>query len=462
VHYVKALGVGGGDLDGRPVRQRALAQAQGAGEAAPVPEDEARRRAWMDRQTREFTIPRALGVNIYCAGRGDERVTCLRHLAAVPPVSSASTPMGTYQPAPYVLPGLAARTADDPESAIRRARIASAFLCLGLVGLALAVMARGGREGVLSTLGLVTALTPAVLLTATTLNPSGPEIAGSIAFASGLLAVTRPGGRWWGAWAAVGLGGVCLAGSRSFGPLFVALGLVFVAALGRRAGLRAALAPPRAPASVAATVVLVAAAFNVAWEASKQPHERAGRADIRAGIDDAWEARSSLGEQAVGVFGRALDVDMPTVLYLGWAALFLGVLGWAIRLGSRREGLVLAGTMAVVLLSVFALSIGVRPTGFPAQARHLLPLAVLVPIGAGEVLRRHAAQVPPATARLALLGAVGLAAAVHLGAWFVNARAWEGWSPPLSWGVWAGALVFAAAAALGATAAGGSAAPGSR
>ena len=152
------------------------------------------------------------------------------------------------------------------------------------------------------------------------------------------------------------------------------------------------------------------------------------RCDVfHPGISDAWQALPSLGEQAVGVFGRAVDLDMPTVLYLAWAALLLGVLGWAIRLGSRRERLILAGTVAVVLLSPFVLSVGVRPTGFPVQARHLLPLAVLVPIGAGEVLRRHAAQVPPATARLALLGAVGLAAAVHLGAWFVNARAWEGW-----------------------------------
>jgi hypothetical protein len=96
------------------------------------------------------------------------------------------------------------------------------------------------------------------------------------------------------------------------------------------------------------------------------------------------------------------------------------------------------------------------------QARHVLPLAVLLPIGAGEVLRRHMAEISAATARRALIAAITSAATVHVAAWYVNARVWSGspdgpgflfsrsaWSPPLSWILWAGALLVAAAALLG-------------
>jgi hypothetical protein len=140
----------------------------------------------------------------------------------------------------------------------------------------------------------------------------------------------------------------------------------------------------------------------------------------------------------VWVFGAALDVPLPEVIYLAWAALLLGLVGAAIRLGGRRERLVLVATAGAVVLSVFVLAIAVRPTGFPAQARHLLPLALMLPLGAGEVLRRHAAKVSERAARGALLGAVAVAVPAHLTAWYVNARAWSG------------ALVGAAAAAVAA------------
>jgi hypothetical protein len=289
------------------------------------------------------------------------------------------------------------------------------------------------------------------------------RLAGSICFIAGLLTVTRPDGRWWAAWTAVAAGGACLATSRSFGPLFVLLAVVFVALLVGRTGLRTAVALPRAPAVVAAGVVGAAAAWNVYWELTQQTHPGAGRSDIRPGITDAWEHLPLLGRQAVGVFGAALDVPLPEVIYLTWAALLLGLVGAAIRLGGRRERLVLVATAGAVVLSVFVLAIAVRPTGFPAQARHLLPLALMLPLGAGEVLRRHAAKVSERAARGALLGAVAVAVPVHLTAWYVNARAWSGdpsepgfllsdvaYSPPLSWLVWCAALLGAAAAAVAA------------
>jgi hypothetical protein len=165
----------------------------------------------------------------------------------------------------------------------------------------------------------------------------------------------------------------------------------------------------------------------------------------------------------VGVFGTGLDVIMPTPVYLAWALLLLGVVGLAVITGDRHEKLVLGGFVLAVLGLVFVLSIAVRPTGFSIQARHLLPAVVLLPLVAGEVLRRHAADLSGRTVRSTLLGAVAIAAAVHLAAWYLNARAWSigatgpdflvsdaAWSPPGSWIPWVVALVVATTASLAA------------
>ena len=216
-HYVKALGVGGGEWAGRAVRPHpvtgsdlanleALLRARAQRPVAGPSREDARQLAWMRRQTREFTIPRALGVNLLCDPRGPARMSCLDELRASPPVPYATTPMGTYQPLPYVLPGVVTRTAGDPVTAVRIARLAFAALCLGLIALAAAVVVSGGAGGTIAALGLVASLSPAVLLIVVSINPSGLEVAGAICFAAGLLAVTRPGGRWWAAWTAVGMG----------------------------------------------------------------------------------------------------------------------------------------------------------------------------------------------------------------------------------------------------------------
>ena len=67
------------------------------------------------------------------------------------------------------------------------------------------------------------------------------------------------------------------------------------------------------------------------------------------------------------MFGTGLDVVMPTPVYLAWAVLVLGVVGLAAIIGEGREKGVLGGCVLVVLGLVVALSIAVRPTGFPSR-----------------------------------------------------------------------------------------------
>ena len=200
-HYIKALGVGGGELAGRPVGSRpisredlarleALIRSEAARPVAAPSDAELRRLTWMRRQARDFTIPPELGVNIHCVPRGPARHTCLDLLREPADVPYASTPMGTYQPLPYLLPGVVSRAAGDPVTAIRIARLASGALCLGLIALAAVVTAKRRVGGTVALLGLVAISSPAVLMISVAINPSGSEIAGGVCFASGLFAVT--------------------------------------------------------------------------------------------------------------------------------------------------------------------------------------------------------------------------------------------------------------------------------
>jgi Predicted membrane protein (DUF2142) len=159
-HYIKALGVGGGELGGRSPSKRRDASlnqedyanlaaliraAQTNGRADRPTGREAVRLAWMSRQTRRFSIPAGLAVNALCPSTGVRRATCLDDIRGSPSATAAATPMGTYMPLPYVLPGLAARAGGDPITAIRLGRVTSAVLCLGLI--ALAAPRRSGTAG---------------------------------------------------------------------------------------------------------------------------------------------------------------------------------------------------------------------------------------------------------------------------------------------------------------------------
>ena len=93
--------------------------------------------------------------------------------------------------------------------------------------------------------------------------------------------------------------------------------------------------------------------------------------------------------------------------------------------------------------------------GFGAQGRHVLPVLVLVPLWAGEILRRRPEGLAWLLPAAGVLWAAGQAVA-----WLANARraavgtdgSWwffgaAEWSPPGGWWVWA--VLAAAGAALG-------------
>jgi len=321
--------------------------------------------------------------------------------------------------------------------------------------------------------GLLAAVTPAVVFVSSSLSANGLEIAAGLCFMAAMVRMARDRGspRW--VWAVAGVSGVVMPLARITGLVWVSLGvLVPVALIGARPAV-AIVGRAGRKAVVAVAAVGVAMASSLVWELAVQPHPMRG---IGTAIRDVpGEARllPVILDEAIGVFGW-LDTRMSRPAYLLWKALLLGLIVMALVVADRRQRLVIAG----VVLAGAAVTVGVgvlnRPTGFGAQGRYVLPFLVVVPLVAGEVLfagrnrlaiqfNRRAGRtnwVPPVVAVIVAL--------VHVDAWYTNARryavglpgprnfvAQAAWAPPLGWVVWivvvglgAGALVTAGLAGL--------------
>jgi hypothetical protein len=131
-------------------------------------------------------------------------------------------------------------------------------------------------------------------------------------------------------------------------------------------------------------------------------------------------------------------------------------------LARRRERiLLLSAAVACVVVPLVLHAVLKASAGITLQGRHILPLLVLVPLLAGEMILRGR---PAAALSRRLTWLVVPAAGVQVVAWYDNAhRAAVGqdgplaffahaqWRPPAGWYVWI-VLVIIAAASLAATA----------
>lgn len=460
-HYLKALATGRGQWVGRPVSTRADWQ-------PPPPYDRPEAKTnlaqlrWLQQTTRVVDVEPALSPGAFAcnAFRPDATAACLRSPAA----PSAETSVAAYPPFLYVLPGLLMRTAQNAPSALLLGRLASAALSLGLLAGAV-FMLWSARAPALSLLGVLVAVTPMVLFLTAELSANGPEIASGICFFAALLRLTRAHSASHAVWVALIASVVVLILSRQLGPLWVALGgVLFVSALGARAswarvwrgGRTARLVLPTAGAAIV---------LNLAWELSVRaasPLEVARLpGDLLGTLGELRWLVPALVRQGMGVFGW-LDADMPFAGYLVWTAMVLMLLGAAFRVGSRRDRWTLALIVAAGLLLTVAVSaLLMQPIGFRPQARQLLPVAVALPLVAGEVLLRQG----PRFASLRLINLVFffalLGGAVQGLGWYANAHRqavgvsgpWlflgqAQWSPPLGWFFWLLAVVLACLAVV--------------
>jgi hypothetical protein len=358
-HYARAIG---GPGVGAP------AKASLGGNAQQI--------AWTNQATRAVTIPDGLAptsVGCYIFDPRKPAMTC--------PGARAGrfvTPVGTYEPLPYLLPALAMKPASTPNTALMLGRIASALAAGALLLVALALLYD-------SPLGLVVAVTPMVLFCASLLNGSGLEIAAAVAFSAALAKRS---------WRAVALSGAILALSRSAGPVWVVfIGLLF--------------AGWRAPRWTLAALGLAIVANRV-WEAVYGPDLMLGVANARHTIGPAFEEWWRASIDLVGKFGY-LEIHVPLWAALAWLALAVALIALALPRAPMRVGAALA--LALLFPPLFWL-VQYRHTGFDLQGRQMLPLLVALPILCGSLIDQ----------RRLLPIALVVTGPIQFVAWYVNAR----------------------------------------
>jgi Predicted membrane protein (DUF2142) len=370
------------------------------------------------------------------------------------------TDLGTYQPFVFVGPGLVGRLGSGPASADRLARLASALFCLALIACAIFLL-WVPRAGAVPLLGILVALTPmAIFVWSASLTGSGPEIAGGICTVAALLRLTRPGPMpAWG-WLGLAAGALALCASRSLGPVLLAVVVALVALFAGGTSLLARFREGGRAALAATVVVGAGCAANLVWQFAVQP-SRAGDLSrvgnfFRHDLNDVYR-------EMIGVFGW-LDTRMNHWMYLLWTALLVGflVLAFSSARGRQRWAL-LAGLTAPLAVGAVA-SLYFNPDVARVQGRWLLPVAVALPMIAGEILWRN----PTTAVRVRLPWVAGgvavLLAGIQLEGWYASARRQavgvlgphdfitrdlpDLWRPPGGWVPWsilalAGAIAIA-------------------
>jgi hypothetical protein len=448
-HYLKALSVARGEPIGRRPG------------ISPLPSDPADV-AWTKRNSRAVEVPAGLSpVGLQCNVLQPNRsAACQNDLRVDPRSSIQLTHVGTANPVAYALPGLLARLADDPFSAVRLGRAGTALISLALLTAA-AVLLWDPEGRAVSQVGLVLAVTPMVTFLAASLSASGPETTAAACFLGSLLRVSRcsTGPRW--PWAAMAVSGGILALSRPLGPLWIATGLVAVAGYSGFRAIWSAFRSGGGWALGSAWAVGLAVLAGLAWELNFQPRGAVGPGAAVKFVPRSVREIPEILRQEVGVFG-SLDVPMPRVAHLAWGAMFVGLIGVAFWVGRRRDRFAIsAWLLGTLVITVVVSAINRAMTGFGMQGRYVLPLAVGIPLIAGETVLRGRRLLPRPLLTTAVSGVLMVAAAAQGIAWYANARrsavGLKGprfffdsseWQPPLTWFPWV-LLVALAAASLG-------------
>ena len=165
----------------------------------------------------------------------------------------------------------------------------------------------------------------------------------------------------------------------------------------------------------------------------------------------------------IGIFGWN-DTLMPMPAYVLGTVLLAGVGVFALKVGTLRERVTLISLAFAAIGLDLVLAVFVEAQiGFGMQARYIMPLAVGLPLLAGDILQMHAERLRPKGARRFLAAAYGGAAVLHLTAFVANQHRyaigssgswlppWDSkWSPEGGLGIWfavagAGFIVMATA-----------------
>jgi hypothetical protein len=378
-----------------------------------------------------------------------------------------ATETGDYQPLAYLLPAVALTVSHDATTGLWLSRMASAIPCLVFILLAVVMLFDGS---VWSLLGLWGAMSPMVLFVCSIVNPNGLELASCLAFAASVLRITRapadaPVLAWW----VFALSGATAILAWQLGPVFVLGDLTLGGALLGREGLRQLRQSQRRHHRFS-TLALVTAAilYLVYGVASGASHAQFGISPIRLSLHEGLLQLAPVLRDSVGTFG-ALTIPLPATAYRIWWLFDIAIVAGAMWVGGGRRLRLLAVVVVLCLASpVLFYAWAYRFTGFGLQGRYLLPVMVLIPLLAGEIINRRVQMLALSRLWQSIPGAAAALVAVFQAyAWWFNARANAGalgiirffndagWSPPLGWWPWialagVGTVALLAFAAVGA------------
>jgi Predicted membrane protein (DUF2142) len=360
------------------------------------------------------------------------------------------TYVARHPPAYYAVIGAVSWVYPPGSGTVYVMRFLSVLMTGALIATAITALRRSATPTLVAA-GLVFAVTPMVLFAGSVVNPSGLEIAASVAvWACGLVLVLQTHERIdkplvTGA----GIAGCVLALSRQLGPLW--LGLIGLTLLGvaNRAALRNLARSNWA--RLWAFLIVAFSLAQVAWGVIVRPLDVTLSEQEPLDIETAQLIRLTLGatiaryRDMIGTFGW-LDTPSPAVTWIPWtvgiAFLFFGAVLWA----SRRFAASLLGLLgAVIIVPVAIESSAYRDAGgLSWQGRYTLPLAVGIPMLAAIALASTERGRQVVTPRL--LVTIGVVAGVgHIFAFAQNLRRytvgyhgpiqfWKSpqWVPPVS------------------------------
>lgn len=435
-HYVRALSVGMGVWIGSPART-----------VRAFPEDP-ERAPFMYVISRDVPVPRGLGAPASWSCFINDHVSsgaCLvRDTASAD--SRQTTYQGSYPPVYYILPGVAMRSAREPLAALLVGRAVTAIIGLGF--LAIAVLALWDQAaGAISLAGVSLAISPMVLSVAGSLSTSGAEIPAGVATVAIILRLGRQDRvSAWMKWALVAALAV-LAAVRPFGPAYVLFALVLGALHLGPGALREAISRSLA-ARVGLAVVVLATLATVAWDqvflVQRLPSPAAVPGLLGLGLLYVSEA----AREMIGVFGQT-DTLMPGWAYGLWGLTSVGLIAFALQVGTHRQRRVLEATLLGVVLVGVVLALVELPTGFGVNGRQVLPVAVAIPMLAGETCYLRRSRLSAGRYRALSITVLVTIPVVQLAGWYANAHrvavgtagpwwfvARPQWAPPGGWLSW--------------------------
>lgn len=426
-HYLRALTITNGKLLGARVSY--------PGPLTPV------QRAFVNHDTRAVIVPARLAPALVpCIDGKPDILSC-----------TMATPTGDYYPAAYLLPAAALGVSNDALTGLWLARVACALPCIALLLLSIALLFDGDAW---SLLGLLAALSPMVFFVCSILNPSGLEVAACLAFAASVLRITRDAEvspNW--VWVSLALSGSVAILAWQVGPGFVLADLALGAALLGGAGLRE-LGRRSARQLRLSSIPLIAAA--IAWliysRISGVAHTSLAPTPVFGSLHQGLDQLVPVLRDWVGHFG-ALTIALPRAARWTWWLLLVAIMAAAIWVGSARERAILASfTLIALTFPVLSYAWFQRTSGFGMQGRYALPMLMLIPLTAGEVIYRRSPEISGRSVAQGMLGAtIGSLAGFQAYAWWFDARATSAhgtWNPPLGWAPWAALVALSASMLL--------------